>query len=365
MIRRSVFLMMGLAALATPAAAQDRPAKNRDTAAMLQQTAPIAPSTVTTAPAPRATDQAGTVYGRAAGMDNGARPAFTGRLQPGTVVPRDPDAAIGTRSSTNRTTGVPAAPVRMPNAANERVSGGSPSSSATPTGGDESDDPDGAGSGPFAFSAGATVTSDYVYRGYTQTDGGPAVQGYVGLAHESGLYGEIWASNVDFDDDEAEAEVDFLASYSQEIGPVTAEGGVAYYWYPGVDGDWDYNYTELFLTLYADMFEDAISMAWSAYYSPEFFGGSGNAEYLEWQTTVPVAWADTDLFDVNGTLGYQWIEDNNTYGAPDYFNWSAGLSRTFRDVLTASLTYYGTDVDDDDCDNLCEDRVVAALAVDL
>lgn len=42
------------------------------------------------------------------------------------------------------------------------------------------------------------VTSNYVFRGETQTDDGAAVQGGVDFSHQSGFYLGAWASNVDF-----------------------------------------------------------------------------------------------------------------------------------------------------------------------
>lgn len=351
-MRRSVFLMMGLAAIATPAWASG---SNHDNAALLQQATPsVADTTMTTG-------NGGRVIGRGDAQSGYERPDFNNWRAPGTVVPRDPDAVMGTRSSLTYGTGADnMAAARMASPTQTRAPSTMPVSgdAGEEEGDDESD-------GPFSFSAGVAVTSDYMFRGYTQTDDKLALQGYVGVEHESGLYGEIWASNVDFNDDEANAEVDFLLSYSHEFDPVTAEIGAAYYYYPGVPNDWNYDYTEIYLALYADLLDGALSNTWSAYYSSDFFGGSGDAEYLEWAATVPVSWQDMDLFDVNGTLGYQWIDDNMLFGAPDYMNWSLGLSRTLFDVLTASVTYTGTDVDNDDCDNLCGDRIVGTVALDF
>jgi uncharacterized protein (TIGR02001 family) len=49
----------------------------------------------------------------------------------------------------------------------------------------------------FDIAFGAAVTNDYVYRGISQTDGNPAIQGY--LEFDYGMfYAGVWASNVDF-----------------------------------------------------------------------------------------------------------------------------------------------------------------------
>ena len=48
------------------------------------------------------------------------------------------------------------------------------------------------------FSGNAALTTDYVWRGSTQTQGDPAVQAGFKLSGDSGLYASIWGSNVRF-----------------------------------------------------------------------------------------------------------------------------------------------------------------------
>lgn len=42
------------------------------------------------------------------------------------------------------------------------------------------------------------VTSNYVFRGFTQSDNGPAIQGGIDYTHASGFYAGAWASTVKF-----------------------------------------------------------------------------------------------------------------------------------------------------------------------
>lgn len=51
----------------------------------------------------------------------------------------------------------------------------------------------------LSFNLGAT--SDYIWRGVTQTENDPALQGGIDWEHNSGLYLGSWASNVSFDGD--------------------------------------------------------------------------------------------------------------------------------------------------------------------
>jgi hypothetical protein len=50
--------------------------------------------------------------------------------------------------------------------------------------------------------ANVALTTDYVWRGISQTQKAPAIQGGFDLAHDSGLYIGVWASNVNFVDDD-------------------------------------------------------------------------------------------------------------------------------------------------------------------
>jgi uncharacterized protein (TIGR02001 family) len=48
------------------------------------------------------------------------------------------------------------------------------------------------------LTANVEVTSNYVFRGQTQTDEDPAIQGGIDYTHQSGFYAGVWGSNVDF-----------------------------------------------------------------------------------------------------------------------------------------------------------------------
>ncbi|WP_022974490.1 TorF family putative porin, partial [Xanthomonas maliensis] len=57
-------------------------------------------------------------------------------------------------------------------------------------------------SGTFA------VTSDYVFRGISQTNGDPAFQAGLTYKHPSGFYAAAWTSNVDPGEGDPDWEVD-------------------------------------------------------------------------------------------------------------------------------------------------------------
>jgi uncharacterized protein (TIGR02001 family) len=48
------------------------------------------------------------------------------------------------------------------------------------------------------FTANAATTNNYIWRGLTQTENNPAVQGGIDYAHDSGFYAGTWVSNVSY-----------------------------------------------------------------------------------------------------------------------------------------------------------------------
>lgn len=81
----------------------------------------------------------------------------------------------------------------------------------------------------------AIVTSDYRFRGISQTDEEPAIQGTININHESGLYAGIWASNVSdyVTGPGSDAEFDLYAGFRKTVGGATLDFGVLYYVYSG------------------------------------------------------------------------------------------------------------------------------------
>lgn len=84
--------------------------------------------------------------------------------------------------------------------------------------------------------------SEYVFRGLTQTDGKPAIQGGFDYAHSSGAYVGTWASNISWLNDSPGAtgytssslEWDFYGGYKGAIaGDLGYDVGALFYYYPG------------------------------------------------------------------------------------------------------------------------------------
>lgn len=93
------------------------------------------------------------------------------------------------------------------------------------------------GAAAAELSANIGVTSNYVWRGVSQTGNDAAVSGGIDYGHDSGFYAGTWASNVDFGDGDEGAEVDFYGGFGNEIGDsgFSYDVNAIYYYYPNFD----------------------------------------------------------------------------------------------------------------------------------
>jgi len=92
-------------------------------------------------------------------------------------------------------------------------------------------------------SANVSFTTDYIWRGMTQSDG-PAVQGGFDYEADSGFYASFWGSNVNFNNGNGQ-ELDYYAGYGFSLGDVGVDVGYITYDYP--DSDPDLKFEEIYL----------------------------------------------------------------------------------------------------------------------
>jgi len=95
------------------------------------------------------------------------------------------------------------------------------------------------------ITANASFTSNYIWRGLTQTTNDAAVQGGIDYAHESGFYAGTWASNVNYGaDDIYSYEHDLYFGFSGE-----SEDGISYdvgYLYYNYDSEAEFDFAEVY-----------------------------------------------------------------------------------------------------------------------
>ena len=95
------------------------------------------------------------------------------------------------------------------------------------------------------FSGNAALTSNYIWRGVTQTTDQAAGQGGIDWGNDSGIYVGTWVSNVNFDNSDDGYEMDVYAGFAGEAGSLGYDVGVISYQYPVSP---QFNFTELYLS---------------------------------------------------------------------------------------------------------------------
>lgn len=209
------------------------------------------------------------------------------------------------------------------------------------------------------FTANVALTSDYVFRGISQSNEDPAVQG--GFDWNLGVfYAGVWASSIEFNV-AAPTEIDLYAGLTKTFGDTTFSIGGIYYLYPGAadPNPGEFNYFEVAGAVEHD-FKFA-KLKGAVNYSPDYFGESGDAVFIEGKLTVPLPHS----FEVSGALGHQWIENNTRFGTPDYLTWNAGLSWSWK-KFTLDGRYHDTDLTTAECfggpPKLCGARFVGTIS---
>ncbi|ACT58337.1 TorF family putative porin [Hirschia baltica] len=104
------------------------------------------------------------------------------------------------------------------------------------------------------LSGNVALTTDYHWRGVSQSNQDLALQGGFDLATDAGFYAGTWASTIDFlDDTDSNLEVDFYAGYGGEFGEGFGfDVGAIYYAYPDSD-DGDLDFYEVYAGLSKSM----------------------------------------------------------------------------------------------------------------
>jgi uncharacterized protein (TIGR02001 family) len=201
------------------------------------------------------------------------------------------------------------------------------------------------------FSGAVALTSDYIFRGYSQSDEHPAFQPALNWTADSGLHVNLWGSNVDFNDGgQADIEVDITAGYAGAVDKLSYDVGVIYYAYPGARNALNYDYWEGYTTLGYDA--EVVKLNASVFFSPDFFGGLDDAWAVQGGFSAPLV--ENLTFDAQ--LGKQLLK--KAFGT-DYAYWNAGLTYAFP-FADVGIRYHDTDVAV--CGGQCGARGVLTLS---
>ena len=222
-------------------------------------------------------------------------------------------------------------------------------------------------------SANVALTTEYVFRGISQTKEGPAIQGGYDLT--CGIfYAGVWASNLDWGgtglfgipgNSVANIEMDWYLGIKPVTGHITWDLGIIYYSYPnsaklGLDAlgavdRRDYNYLELKVGASTEIWKDG-TIGVTVFYSPEYQYEAGSV----WTTEASF----TQVFPKFSALHREWTPSfsallgwqkatsdkavyiNNITGDTDsYLYWNAGVSFGFLDKWSIDFRYWDTNID--------------------
>ncbi|MBK6660551.1 MAG: hypothetical protein IPG43_21515 [Proteobacteria bacterium] len=208
------------------------------------------------------------------------------------------------------------------------------------------------------FSANVGLFSEYVFRGITNSNEGPAIQGGFDYAHESGFYLGVWASNIEFGggtSDTASIETDFYGGFTGNFANgIVWDVGLIYYAYPDQNEDFaaDFNYLEGYgkLNYTWEGVTLTPSLEVGLYYSPDYFGEDGDGVYTygTFGATLPYE------FNPYVTVGYQYVDGDQTSGPAgyDYVHYAVGVNKTLGH-FTADLSWQDAR-DLSGCNDNCE-----------
>jgi uncharacterized protein (TIGR02001 family) len=187
---------------------------------------------------------------------------------------------------------------------------------------------------PGEFSANVAFTTNYMYRGVTQTSDGPAIQGGFDYSNEA-FYIGTWASSLDFGDTSSSGiEIDYYAGYAPTLGHTDLDFGIIYYTYPdSIDDGAEQDFVEIYAAAGGNL-TDSITASVKLSYSSDFYGETGEAWYPE----LNVAYAINERFSVDGHVGSQTFKDDLV---DDYTDWNVGLTYS-SEWADFDLRYYDT-----------------------
>ncbi len=223
----------------------------------------------------------------------------------------------------------------------------------------------------ITLSGNAVLTTQYVYRGLTNSAEKPAVQPEFDLTYKEIFYAGIWGSNVNYGagpngQNLADVEIDYYAGITPTLGKLKFDIAAYYDTYPGAfDPGGEYDYVEIWTGVSRNFLNDKLELKLENYWSPEYFGETGNNDVLEfsYEWTLNKVWCFTPK--LGGNVGHQW--GDLSQGGYDYTYWSVALTLGFNEKppLELEIRYWDSaDLSGFTCSpgvNACHNLVVGSL----
>ncbi|ENX35503.1 hypothetical protein F889_01172 [Acinetobacter colistiniresistens] len=190
----------------------------------------------------------------------------------------------------------------------------------------------------FAVSGSMAFLTEYYWRGITQTQGKPAVQGTLRVDHDSGLYAQLFASNIQLDIGSS-IEFDYYLGYDYQFND-HLKLNVQYLDvnYPGADKTLpQVDFEEYSIGLFASgLLNQQDQLNLSFYYSPDYTFETGKMLRYEVGYRYPVvdkwhayAQAAYNQFASNQAYELLWATDEKK----DFYDYKVGVDFNYQDFI--------------------------------
>ena len=203
----------------------------------------------------------------------------------------------------------------------------------------------------WTITGNVSLSSDYRFRGISQTNKQPAISGGFDVGHSSGFYIGNWNSNIDADFFQgANIEMDFYGGYKGSIADLGYDLGAIYYYYPGSGraGQTKVKNTELYVgASYGPVSAKFYYPLGDFFNAEQIFGGgnAGGSYYIDLSGAYDLGGG----FGVNAHFGYQKLkgaakvtEINKTAFENDVLDWKLGVTYGFSNGFVAAVSYIDT-----------------------
>lgn len=192
----------------------------------------------------------------------------------------------------------------------------------------------------LTVTGGATLVSQYRFRGISLSDEKAAIQGTINLNHESGFYAGLWASSLDGFGElgGSNVELDLYGGYKTAIGSgMTLDAGLLYYAYPGSTGG-DFEFFEPYANISGTLGPATAKVGVA--FAPSQAGLADNSNiyvFGDLASGIP-----STPITIKSHIGFS-KGDTPLSPSGEYMDWLVGADYVWRN-LTLGVAYVDTDL---------------------
>ncbi|MFO7594100.1 MAG: TorF family putative porin [Pseudomonadota bacterium] len=188
------------------------------------------------------------------------------------------------------------------------------------------------------------ATSNYIWRGVTQSGNDAALSGGLDYAHDSGFYAGTWTSSLGGGLSGGLEELDWYAGFAGGGDTFGYDVNLTAYTYPQME---DSDFTELGASVSYSMFTVGLNSTVAS----DVDDADGSAEsFIEGDlyTYVAASFSLENDYSFDATFGNYAFDDDGVNGAElDYTHYRLAVTKAAGNFGDITLAYDATDMDDD------------------